>query len=160
MPWRGVTNATRGWVADGRASRSRGSLAEKAGRLLSCAVEDVAVERARTVNLPPPEPIGPQLWMTPHGIFHVPGRGTVVTGRLEGRGWLTAGDDLVCEGDHWPVTAIEMIGSRPLKTAEPGADIGVLLRSCATPDVLRGKTVQFVPKSGQPKGRKLNRRQA
>jgi hypothetical protein len=66
-------------------SRSRGSLTENAGRLLSCAVEDVAVERERTVNLPPLEPIGAQLWMTPGGIFHVPGRGTVLTGRLEGR---------------------------------------------------------------------------
>jgi translation elongation factor EF-Tu-like GTPase len=121
-------------------------------------VEDVAVERARTVNLPAMEPIGPPLWMTPNGIFHLPGRGTVLTGRLQGQGVLTVGDDLVCEGDHWPVTAIEMSGSRPLQTAEPGSDIGVLLRSCATPDVLRGKTVQFVPKSGRPRGRRLNRR--
>lgn len=120
----------------------------------------MAVERARTVNLPEMEPIGPQLRMTPGGIFHVPGRGTVLTGRLEGQGVLTVGDDLVCDGDHWAVTAIEMVGSRPLKTAEPGSDIGVLLRSCATPDVLRGKTVQFVPKSGRRTARKLSRRQA
>jgi translation elongation factor EF-Tu-like GTPase len=74
----------------------------------------------------------------------------------------------VCEGEHWRVTGIEMFRGGPLKTAEPGAEIGVLLRSCSTPDVLRGKTVQFVPKQGRVKdqqvggrgfGRKLGRKQ-
>lgn len=113
-------------------------------------------------------PLGPQLSMTPDGIFPVPGRGTVLTGQLQGQGWLNVGDDLVCEGEHWPVSAIEMDGSGPLKTAEPGAHIGVLLRSCNTPDLLRGKTVQFVPNTGRLKAgrtqgrgfaRKSNRRQ-
>jgi translation elongation factor EF-Tu-like GTPase len=121
------------------------------------------------MTLPPMGPVGPQLWMTPDGIFPVPGRGTVLTGQLQGQGLLTVGDDPVCDGDHWPVTSIEMIDSGPLKTAEPGAHIGLLLRSCNTPDVLRGKTVQFVPNTGQLKpgpalgrgfARKLNRRRA
>ncbi len=114
---------------------------------------------------PPTEPIGPQLWMSPDGFFSLAGRGLVLTGLLQGRGVLTVGDDLVCEGDHWPVTGIEMVGSGPLKYAEPGGQIGVLLRSCSTPDLLRGKTVQFLPKPGRIKApergfaRKLTRRQ-
>jgi translation elongation factor EF-Tu-like GTPase len=102
---------------------------------------------------PPMEPAGPPLWMTPSGFFYIKGRGLVLTGRLEGQGVLAVGDDLVCEGDHWPVTGIEMFRSGPLKVAEPGAEIGVMLRSCSTPDVLRGKTVQFVPRPGRVKAR-------
>jgi len=68
----------------------------------------------------------------------------VVTGLLEGNGDLRAGDALVCEGQHWPVTALEAFRAS-LQVAEPGSNIGVLLRNGPEADVLRGKLVQFVP---------------
>jgi translation elongation factor EF-Tu-like GTPase len=77
-------------------------------------------------------------------VFHIKGRGTVVTGLLEGNGDLRVGDALVCEGQHWPVSAIEAFRAT-LQVAEPGLNIGVMLRTGPPGDVLRGRLVQFVP---------------
>jgi len=95
----------------------------------------------------PVDPVEPELRMNVADIFHIKGRGTVVTGLLEGNGELRAGDALVCEGQHWPVTAIEAFRA-VLPVAEPGSNIGVLLRTGPEADVLRGKLVQFVPGPG------------
>ena len=40
----------------------------------------------------------PQLSMDVSDIFHIRGRGIVVTGQLEGDGELHIGDTLLCEG--------------------------------------------------------------
>jgi translation elongation factor EF-Tu-like GTPase len=112
----------------------------------------------------PPTDSAPQLWMTAVDVFHIRGRGTVVTGQLEGQGWLTVGDTLVCDGDRWQVSGIELFGG--IQTAAgPGANVGVLLRGGPHADVLRGKAVQFVPSPGRIKapaaggpGRRFGRR--
>jgi translation elongation factor EF-Tu-like GTPase len=36
------------------------------------------------MTMPPAGPAGASLWMTISDVFHIPGRGTVVTGLLEG----------------------------------------------------------------------------
>jgi elongation factor Tu len=77
-------------------------------------------------------------------VFKIPGRGTVVTGRLQGNFPLNVGDALVCEGTRWQVSGIEQARS-VRTTAEPGGDIGVLLRQGPAGDVLRGRTVTFEP---------------
>ncbi len=99
------------------------------------------------MTMPPMEPIEPQLWMNVADVFFIKGRGTVVTGQLEGNGDLRVGDTLVCEGQHWPVTGIEAFRAT-LQTVEPGSNIGILLRNGPEADVLRGKLVQFVPSPG------------
>ncbi len=83
-----------------------------------------------------------QLWMTVSDVFHIRGRGTVVTGLLEGNGQLNPGDTLVCDGLRWQISGIEQFRA-VLMTAEPGSDIGVLLRHGPAGDALRGRTVQF-----------------
>lgn len=96
------------------------------------------------MTMPPMDPIEPQLWMNVGDVFAIKGRGTVVTGQLEGSGDLRVGDTLVCEGQHWPVSGIEAFRAA-LQAAEPGSNIGILLRNGPEADVLRGKLVQFVP---------------
>jgi translation elongation factor EF-Tu-like GTPase len=49
----------------------------------------------------PGGPGGPGLWMTISDVFHIPGRGTVVTGQLEGYVPLNVGDSLVYDGASW-----------------------------------------------------------
>jgi translation elongation factor EF-Tu-like GTPase len=92
------------------------------------------------------------LWMTISDVFHIPGRGTVVIGQLEGSVPLNVGDTLVCENGRWKVRSIEQ--SRAIiTTAEPGASIGVLLGKGPPGDALRDRTVTFEPSAGGPKKR-------
>jgi elongation factor Tu len=79
------------------------------------------------MTMPPGGPGGADLWMTINDVFHIPGRGTVVTGQLEGSVPLNVGDTLVCQGVRWQVSGIEMFRA-VLTTAEPGSNIGILLR--------------------------------
>jgi len=100
------------------------------------------------MTMPPPDVPEAGLWMHVSDVFHIKGRGTVVTGRLDGAGLLSTGDSLVCDGQRWPVSGIEQFRAI-LKTAEPGSSIGVLVRGESAVDVLlRGKLVQFVPGAG------------
>jgi translation elongation factor EF-Tu-like GTPase len=94
------------------------------------------------MTMPPGDPTGPDLWMTISDVFHIPGRGTVVTGRLEGNVPLNIGDALVCEGASWQVSGIEKFRV-VLTTAEPGSNIGVLIKNGPPGDVLRDRTVTF-----------------
>jgi elongation factor Tu len=94
------------------------------------------------MTMPPGGLGGPNLWMTISDVFRIPGRGTVVTGQLEGNVPLNVGDALVCDGASWQVSGIEQFRS-VLTTAEPGSNIGVLLRNGPRGDVLRGQTVTF-----------------
>lgn len=91
----------------------------------------------------PPSDMGwAQLWMTVSDVFHIRGRGTVVTGMLEGNGLLSPGDTAVCDGMRWSVSAIEQFRA-VLTAAEPGSQIGVLLGKGPAGDVLLGRTLQF-----------------
>lgn len=80
-------------------------------------------------------------------VFHIPGRGTVVTGLLEGNVPLNLGDALVCDGVSWQVIGIEQF-KKTLTAAEPGANIGVLLKNGPRGDVLRGRLATFEPGAG------------
>jgi translation elongation factor EF-Tu-like GTPase len=94
--------------------------------------------------MPPDGQNWPQLWMTVSDVFHIRGRGTVVTGLLEGNGLLYPGGSLVCDGIAWQVSGIEQFRT-VLTAAEPGSQVGVLLSGGPAGDVLRGRTVQFIP---------------
>jgi elongation factor Tu len=116
------------------------------------------------MTMPPGGPGWPGPWMTVSDVFHIAGRGTVVTGRLQGNFPLNVGDALVCEGARWQVASIEQARS-VRTTAEPGCDIGVLLRKGPAGDVLRGRTVMFEPgtaagspQSGERPGKRRWRR--
>jgi translation elongation factor EF-Tu-like GTPase len=100
----------------------------------------------------PGAPGWPGSWMTVSDVFHIRGRGTVVTGQLQGDVPLNIGDTLVYEGTRWQVSGIEQFRST-LMTAMPGSDIGVLLKMGPPADVLRGQTVTFEP--GTPGGSPL-----
>lgn len=112
------------------------------------------------MSMPPMDVTPGQLWMTVTDVFHIKDRGTVVTGQLEGQGFLNAGDWLSCDDQRWQVGAIEQFKGG-LMTAGPGMTVGVLLRKGPVADVLRGKTVQFEQATGwqvvQPKKKRWRR---
>lgn len=97
------------------------------------------------VTMPPIDQGSPQLWMHVSDVFHISGRGSVVTGQLEGSGYLNVGDTMTCADRSWQVGGIEQF-RKMLTTAAPGANIGVLLKGGAA-DVVRGMVVQFAPSS-------------
>lgn len=94
------------------------------------------------MTMPPTGPDGAECWMKISDVFHIKGRGTVVTGQLEGSVPLNVGDTLVCDGASWAVSGIERFRAI-LTTAEPGENIGILLRDGPPGDVLRGRTATF-----------------
>jgi elongation factor Tu len=96
------------------------------------------------MTMPPDGSGWPDPWMTISDVFHIAGRGTVVTGQLQGSVPLNVGDALVCEGARWQVAGIEQFRAL-LTTAMPGSNIGILLRNGPRGDVLRGRTVTFEP---------------
>jgi len=84
--------------------------------------------------------------------FSIKGRGTVLTGRLEGDGLLSVGDVAVCEDMRWTVSAIEMFRAQ-LVTAEPGQNVGVLLKTDPPRGmVMRNRLVQFESDGGTAMG--------
>ena len=84
----------------------------------------------------------PGLWMGVSDVFLIKGRGTVITGQLEGSGELQVGGTAECDGMRWKVQGIETFGAQLMK-AEPGMNIGVLLSGGPSRDVLRNRVVQF-----------------
>lgn len=96
----------------------------------------------------------PQLWMTVSDVFRITGRGTVITGQLEGDGQLNLGDAVVCDGMRWQVNGIEMFRAS-LMSAEPGMDIGVLLNDGPPREMLYGRTVVFESGGGVVMGPQL-----
>jgi translation elongation factor EF-Tu-like GTPase len=92
--------------------------------------------------------------MTISDVFHIPGRGTVVIGQLEGNVPLNVGDTMICEDASWQVHSIEKFRV-VLTTAEPGSNIGILLKKGPPGDALRDRTVTFERTSQfQPKPKK------
>ena len=87
---------------------------------------------------------GHATWMRVEDVFHIRGRGTVITGRLEGFGQLKRGDKVHCDGVTWPVSNIEMF-AKSVSVAEPGTNIGILLGGGPPGDMLRGCVVGFGP---------------
>ncbi len=91
----------------------------------------------------PPEGGGHATWMRVEDVFHIRGRGTVITGKLEGFGQLKRGDKVHCDGVTWTVSNIEMF-AKSMSVAEPGNNVGVLLGG-PPGDMLRGAVVGFGP---------------
>jgi elongation factor Tu len=82
--------------------------------------------------------------MSIEDVFHVDGRGTVATGRIE-RGRVKAGDEveilgLMKEPKRTVVTSVEMF-KKPLAVGEAGHNVGVLLRSIKREEVERGQVL-------------------
>ncbi|MBD3272880.1 elongation factor Tu [Candidatus Dependentiae bacterium] len=79
-------------------------------------------------------------------VFSISGRGTVVTGRVE-RGILNVGDEVEIVGFKetfkTTITGIEMF-NKELKDAQPGDNVGVLLRGIKKEDVERGQVIAKV----------------
>lgn len=97
------------------------------------------------MDMSPMDRIGPQLWMVVDDVFHIKGRGTVVTGQLDGDGQLRVGDAMLCDdGQRWVVNGIEQF-RRQQTTVVPGANVGVLLRAAPALSMLRGSRVWFEP---------------
>ena len=102
-----------------------------------------------------PDSGGPALWMRVEDIFHIRGRGTVLTGRLDGVGELRVGDTMHCDGVSWRVAGVEQF-AKSLPVAQPGANIGVLLSNGPPGDRLRGCVVAFgVPGASLQSGGQL-----
>jgi translation elongation factor EF-Tu-like GTPase len=97
----------------------------------------------------PADPHGPALWMRVEDVFHIRGRGTVVTGKLDGAGELRVGDTLHCDGASWKVSGVEQF-RKSLQVAQPGAIIGVLLGNGPPGDMLRGRVVGFGARGANP----------
>jgi elongation factor Tu len=107
------------------------------------------------MTVPPMDGVGSQLWMAVDDVFHIKGRGTVLTGQLEGYGQLHVGDAMLCDdGQRWVVGGIEQF-RKQVPAADPGASIGVLLRAAPALGMLRGSRVWFEP--GDSDARKKRR---
>ncbi len=98
------------------------------------------------MTMPPTDFDGPQLWMTVDDAFRIRGRGTVLTGQLQGNGQLNVGATMTCNGQRWQVDGIEQFRN-VLTAALPGWNIGVLVADENAAGSLRGWTVQFEPDS-------------
>ena len=76
-------------------------------------------------------------------VFSISGRGTVVTGRVE-KGVAKVGEDMEIVGfrdtQRTTITGIEMF-NKELKDAQPGDNVGILLRGTKKEDVERGQVV-------------------
>jgi elongation factor Tu len=93
-------------------------------------------------------PTDPFFRMTVADIFSIKGRGTVVTGKIEG-GTLQVGDEIVIQGKNGEkrttVAGIEMF-RKVLSQAEAGAEVGVLLKDI-TRDGIQAGDVLLAPGS-------------
>lgn len=98
------------------------------------------------MTLPPLDFDLAPLTMTVQDAFRIKGRGTALTGHLQGNGELNVGDTLLCGGRRWQVIGIEQFRVE-LTTAQPGSNIGVFIADERAADKLRGWTVQFEPAS-------------
>jgi translation elongation factor EF-Tu-like GTPase len=102
------------------------------------------------MTVSPGAPAEPSLSMDIDDVFRITGRGTVVTGQLQGNVPLNVGDLMVCDDGIWPVSGIEQF-RKLLTTAEPGGGtIGILLGKGPPADLLRERTVTFQPGTGVP----------
>ncbi len=101
----------------------------------------------------PPRPTDKPFLMPIEDVFSIPGRGTVVTGRVES-GILKLGSEVEIVGftdtRKTTVTGIEMF-NKELTESIPGDNVGVLLRGIKKDEVERG---QVLAQPGSIKGHK------
>jgi translation elongation factor EF-Tu-like GTPase len=101
------------------------------------------------MTFPPMDSPGPELWMVVSDVFRITGRGTVITGQVQGTGQVSVGDTAVCDGVSWQVAGIEQFRAM-VRTALPGTNVGVMLKGGPPADMLRGQQIQFLPAGAQP----------
>lgn len=91
----------------------------------------------------PPRDVDKPFLMPVEGVFTIPGRGTVVTGKIE-RGSIRAGDKVNIVGfkatQNTVVTSVETF-NKVLEEGRAGDNVGLLLRGTAKEDVERGQVV-------------------
>jgi len=95
-------------------------------------------------NIPEPvRELDKPVMMPVEGVHSIPGRGTVVTGKIE-RGVVKVGDevDIVGFGDTGKtvVTGVEMF-HKSMKQGEHGDNVGLLLRGVKHEDIKRGHVI-------------------
>ncbi|UFX98557.1 elongation factor Tu [Candidatus Gromoviella agglomerans] len=110
---------------------------ESVSKLLSAVDETIPV---------PERPIDAPFLMPVEDVFSIPGRGTVVTGRIE-RGIVKVGEPVqivgLCEAEKSKsstVTGVEMF-RKELDEGRAGDNVGLLLRGIGKEDVERGQVV-------------------
>jgi hypothetical protein len=91
--------------------------------------------------------------MTVKDVFFVntPGKGTVLTGHLDGWGVLQVGDGLACDDQVFEILGIEKF-RHTLRRIESGHDVGLALGTRVPVNGFAGRTVSFLPRpsSGVP----------
>src|SRR5579859_8096043 len=94
-----------------------------------------------------PDPQG--LSMTVKDVFFVntPGRGTVLTGHLDGCGVLRVGDGLACGDQVFEILGIEKF-RHVLRQIEGGHDVGLALGTRVPATGFAGRAVTFLPRPG------------
>ena len=101
------------------------------------------VEAVDSSVQPPERPIDQPFLMPVEDVLSIPGRGTVVTGRVE-RGVVKVGEDVEIVGirptQKAVVTGIE-ITRKPVDQSQAGDNISVLLRDTKRDDVERGQVL-------------------
>jgi len=99
------------------------------------AVDEYIPEPARETDKP--------FMMAVEGVFSIPGRGTVATGRIE-RGVIKVGEDVQILGFDkdiaTTVTGVEMF-KKILDRGEAGDNVGLLLRGVKKEDIQRGMVI-------------------
>lgn len=98
-----------------------------------------------------PGPEGLSMLVQDAFFVRAPGKGTVLTGHLDGDGQLRVGDYLACDGTTYEVLGIEQF-KRVLKEIGSGANAGIALGTAVAKEALAGKTVTFErrPTAGVP----------
>jgi elongation factor Tu len=118
-------------------------------------------ELVNTLDVAIPDPVrdmdGPFL-MPVEDVLTIPGRGTVVTGRVA-RGCVRVGDEVEMVGlaqEGEPPRAAVVTGTqafrRDVPEAEAGMNVGILLRGVKRDEVVRGQVIA-APASVEPHGR-------
>ncbi len=107
-------------------------IGEQAILKLADALDNYVKEPTREVDKP--------FLMAVEGVFSIPGRGTVATGRVE-RGRIKVGDEIELVGlgasQKTTVTGIEMF-RKTLDFGEAGDNVGILLRGTKKEEIERG----------------------
>src|SRR5262249_3675440 len=97
-------------------------------------------------HVPLNDPLDQPFLLGIEDVFHISGKGTVVTGRVE-RGWAQPGDEmevvgLGANGRRVRITGIESF-ARAHGQAVPGDNVGLLLRLVERDEVERGQVLAW-----------------
>ncbi|OGB97972.1 translation elongation factor Tu [candidate division TM6 bacterium RIFCSPHIGHO2_12_FULL_36_22] len=110
---------------------------------IGCGAIDRLMDAIDTYIPEPAREIDKPFMMAVEGVFSIPGRGTVATGRIE-RGVVKIGDDVQVLGFDkniaTTVTGVEMF-KKLLDQGQAGDNVGLLLRGVKKEDIQRGMVI-------------------